>query len=142
MNPLNQIADELDNLAGLDLATMSHDALKLTVRSYAVALRALAGQAAGSASAESPVEHQRRLVEEARAEFQGKVKKIDAGEFGEVQAFECADGPAKGTAITLPAAMPVGAFTCVEDDVYRLGKDGKLHCFKDAPEFGGREMFL
>lgn len=125
MNPLNQIADELDELAGLDLATMSHDAIKLTIRSYAVALRAMASASPATVSRENPETHHRRMIEEAKAEL--RAGKTASDESREVQAFECADGPCEGVTVTLPVAMPVGAHTHVEGSIYSLGKDGKLH---------------
>ena len=133
--------------AVLDLAqTMENDlsdirdegggTVERMVKSYIRELRAVAKAAGDPPPPQqipliSPDTQHRMEIERAKAEFRGKVKKIDEDE--EIVMQFCQDGPCEGVAVPLNVGMPPGARTRVDGHVYEMAADGGL---KHVPHKG------
>ena len=125
---LNQIADEIDRLSGLELANMSHDTVKMTLRSYAIAIRALAS---GIKEPSEEIPSHRSMIERAKGEFRGKVKPISEEE-EEPRLVGCLGGPNDNDFVPVNPKMPVGARCSVNGNEYELKEDGQLHYVGEA----------
>lgn len=115
---LREIAEEIDKIAQSELANTPPDALRLALRSYAIALKSLS-VISNPSTFTDPRSHQREMIERAKVEFRKKEEGNDC-------MIVCADGPCEGVSVLLGSDIPVGAFTVVEGYRYKLGGDGQL----------------
>lgn len=132
-----EIAQDMEDypkiLNGRDVAALE---IEMVVASWVKQLRRAVTAAEGSTPPVNPLarlltpEAQHMIeIEKAREEFRHKnARRAEAEENIDGTMRECVGGPAHGAFVPTPASMPCGAKTHVlEDQVYQLGEDGKLH---------------
>lgn len=123
------LADEWGRLAETELKAIPPDVFKRMLRSYAIALRALAETVAQRehVPVETPEETNRRMIEKARQELRverGKKEPGDDAEEMAVMMVRCIGGPADDCVVEIPAGVVQGACTKVMNAMYRMTADG------------------
>ncbi len=104
------------------------------IKSYIRQLE-IAVKASGSSEKElshkmSPEEQHRLFIDKAREELRKSKESQTAREAVEEVSVLVVDGPSRGTIVTIPGNMPIGAKTHLPGGVYVLKEDNKLYMQK------------